>query len=107
MTATVQRVARFLALLLLMFALLRGMEVGQGLWQGSGLHGYIIHHGKANSGITVSVWAAFVQTLALAGVSGLFAGIFLWCKKKEPPMTNSADCSPRQAHDRKRTGRGG
>ncbi len=78
------RQSRSLAFVLLMFALLRGLEVCQGLWQGSGLHGYVVHYGKAHSGFTVSVWAAFLQALALAGAAGLFACIASWHRRRAP-----------------------
>jgi hypothetical protein len=54
------------------FALLQGFRVGEGLWQGSGLHGYVIELGKAHNGQVVSVWSSFIYMLIALGLAAFF-----------------------------------
>ena len=75
MRSAVQFVARqsgWLAFSLVLFALLNAAFVCEGLWQGSGLHGYVIQHGaKGGPPSVISVWAAFVQMLVFIGLAGV------------------------------------
>ena len=66
-TQFIARQSTIAAFLCLGFALLQGFRVGEGLWQGSGLHGYIIELGRAHNGQVVSVWASFVDMLIALG----------------------------------------
>ena len=61
-----------LAFFLFLFALMNGVHVCEGLWQGSGLHGYTIQHrGRYGSAYVVSTWAAFIVMLAFMGLTGV------------------------------------
>lgn len=60
------------AFLCLGYALLQSFRVGEGLWQGSGLHGYITEISKGHNEQIVSVWASFVKLLIAAGLAGFF-----------------------------------
>ena len=61
-----------LAFALFVFALANAVYVCEGLWQGSGLHGYSIQHrGKYGSVYVVSTWTAFVQMLVSIGLAGV------------------------------------
>ena len=66
----IARQSGWLFLLLVVFAVLNAAYVCEGLWQGSGLHGYIIARGgRGGPPRVVSVWAAFVQMLAGVGLA--------------------------------------
>ena len=68
----VVRQSGWLAFFLLLFALANAAYVCQGLWQGSGLHGYTIQHrGKSGSAYIVSTWMAFIQMLVITGLAGV------------------------------------
>ena len=68
----VLRQSGWLAFSLVLFALLNAAFVCEGLWQGSGLHGYIVGRGgRGGPPHVVSVWAAFVQMFAFAGLAGV------------------------------------
>ena len=75
MRSAIQFVVRqsgWAAFFLLLFALMQGWYVCEGLWQGSGLHGYTIQHrGKYGSGYVVSTWTAFILMLAFMGLAGV------------------------------------
>ena len=68
----VVRQSGWLAFSFVLFALLNAAYVCEGLWQGSGLHGYIIERGgRGGPPHVVSVWAAFNQMLVFAGLAGV------------------------------------
>ena len=79
MRSTVQFVARqsgWLAFSLVLFALLNAAFVCEGLWQGSGLHGYIVGRGgRGGPPHVFSVWAAFVPMLAFTGLASVLLAI--------------------------------
>ena len=77
-----------LAFLFIVFALMNGAYVCQGLWQGVGLHGFVSRPGRVGSQPQlVSVWAAFVQMLAFAPLACVMLGISLRRRR-----TNLAVC---------------
>ena len=66
------RQSGWLAFFLVLFAVANAACVCEGLWQGSGLHGYIIERGgRGGPPHVVSVWAAFNQMLVFAGLAGV------------------------------------
>ena len=72
----VVRQSGWLAFSFVLFALLNAVYVCERLWQGGGLHGYIIEGGgKGGPPHVVSVWAAFCQAWALAGLAGVLVVI--------------------------------
>ena len=71
-TPFIARQCTVAAFLCLGFALLQSFRVGEGLWQGSGLHGYIIELGRAHNGQVVSVWASFVNMLIALSLAAFF-----------------------------------
>jgi len=79
MNAVLQSVIRqsgTAAFLCIGFALLQSFRVGEGLWRGAGLHGYVFEPGKAHNGQIVSIWDSFLHiliALSLAGLLGLIA----------------------------------
>ncbi len=85
MQATVQLVTRQSGWLVFfaLFALMNGAYVCEGLWQGGGLHGYVIQHSaKGGPPRVVPVWTAFVQMLVFVGLAGMLLGISLWQKAR-------------------------
>ena len=79
MRSAVQFVVRqsgWLAFFLLLFALLNAAHVCEGLWQGSGLHGYIVERGgRGGPPHMISVWAAFILMLVFTGLVGVLLAI--------------------------------
>ena len=67
------------------FALLQGFRVGEGLWQGSGLHGYVIELGRAHNGQVVSVWTSFTNMLIALSLAGVFAIVTRLARRKSLP----------------------
>ena len=68
-----RRQSAWLALSLLLFAVLNGAYVSQGIWQGTGLHGYIIEPGaKGGPPRVVSVWSALIWLLVFLGLAIVF-----------------------------------
>ena len=68
----IARQSGWLVLLLVLFALMNGAYVCEGLWQGGGLYGYILERSaKGGPPRMVPVWAAFVQMLAGVGLAGV------------------------------------
>ena len=66
------RQSGWLAFSLILFALLNAAYVCEGLWQGAGLHGYIVGRGgRGGPPHMVSVWDAFVQMFAFTGLAGV------------------------------------
>ncbi|MGI4789956.1 MAG: hypothetical protein ACRYFS_14030 [Janthinobacterium lividum] len=75
MKAIIQFVVRqssFAALLFFLFSLLNAWSVGEGFWQGSGLHGYVIHQNQANGSYNVSTWRSFLNMLITLGFTVFF-----------------------------------
>ncbi len=75
MNTVIQFVARqctVAAFLCLGFALLQSFRVGEGLWQGSGLRGYVIEFGKGHNEQIISVWTSFVNMLIALGLATFF-----------------------------------
>ena len=98
----IARRAGWLVLLLVLFALANGAYVCEGLWQGGGLHGYILErNAKGGPPHMVSVWAAFVQMLACIGLAGVLTIIIqrygevsqvaaqgpIKLKRRKPPLS--------------------
>ena len=103
MKPAVQLVARqsgWLVFFLVLFALMNGAYVCEGLWQGSGLHGYVIQHSaKGGPPRVVSVWLAFVQMLVLAGLAGVFACVALWNSAGRHGLKPEAEKGPLSLRD--------
>ncbi len=81
MTSITQFVIRqsgFLAFLLLLFAVANGWYVGEGLWQGSGLHGYTDNMNNKYGFFIVWTWDAFIRMLVFFGLALIFGLIALW-----------------------------
>ena len=85
MKAIVQLVIRqsgclsgFLALSFLLLALMNGGYVCQGLWQGTGLHGYTTQMNNKYGFSIVLTWDAFVQMFRFISLAVLFGLITLW-----------------------------
>ena len=72
------RVSGFVAFLLLLFAAGNGWYVCEGLWQGSGLHGYTDNMNNKYGFFIVWTWDAFVRTLVFFGLAVLFGWIAAW-----------------------------
>ncbi len=75
MKAAIQFIIRqsgWLAFYFLVFAVGCGTDVCIGLWQGSGLHGYVIHQGKTRNGYVVPVWRSFMQAVVFLSCAALF-----------------------------------
>jgi len=104
MKSAVRFIARqsgWLVLFLVLFALLNGAYVCEGLWQGSGLHGYTQQRTKHGSAYMISTWTAFVQMLACVGLAGVLvifcqrfgeaprivAPCFSGVKRRKPPLS--------------------
>ena len=66
------RQSGFLAFLMLLFALANGWYVGEGLWQGSGLHGYTDDMNNKYGFFIVWTWDAFIRMLICLGLAMLF-----------------------------------
>jgi len=90
MKPAVQFIARqsgWLSPFVFLFALAQGGYVCQGLWQGSGLHGYIIVGGNRFSSPTIiSVWSAFIQALAFASLACL---LFIANRRRSSPRVET------------------
>ncbi len=71
-TQFVTRQCTIAAFLCLGFALLQSFRIGQGLWQGSGLHGYFIEITRGHSAHIISVWASFVNMLIALCLAAFF-----------------------------------
>ena len=77
------RQSGWLALLLFVFAIGNSWSLGVGLWQGNGLHGFVIEPGaKGGPPRVVSVWASFVQMLVSLGLVVLLLGLNIWQRAK-------------------------
>lgn len=105
MKSAVRFIARqsgWLFLLLVLFALADCAFVCKGLWQGGGLHGYIIQQGaKGGQPRLISVWVAFIQMLACVGLAGVLVIFGRWygevpkvaaqniikLKRRKPPLS--------------------
>ena len=72
------RVSGFVAFLLLLFAAGNGWYVCEGLWQGSGLHGYTDNMNNKYGFFIVWTWDAFIRLLVFFGFAVLFGLIALW-----------------------------
>ena len=83
------------AFLFLLYALLNGCYVCEGLWQGSGLHGYTVQSSTKGFPHLVSTWASFVQMLVLTGLSAVMLGVNLWHKRKASSAGNRYQCTRR------------
>jgi len=100
--ATVQLVTRqsgWLVFFFALFALMSGAYVCEGLWQGGGLHGYVIQHSaKGGPPRVVPVWTAFVPMLVFVGLAGMLLGISLWQKARHgfQLMAACGSLSPRK-----------
>ena len=86
-TRFIARQSGWLVLFLILFALTQGWYVCEGLWQGSGLHGYTLHREKYGSAYVLSTWRAFVQMLACVGLAGVLVVIGL--KYAETPQVTA------------------
>lgn len=85
MTTAIQFMIRqsgWLALLLFLFAVFNGWTVGEGLWQGSSLHGYTIQNSRKGFPYRVSTWTSFIQMLVSLGLFGLLLGFNTWHRAK-------------------------
>ena len=97
----IARRAGWLVLFLILFALTQGWYVCEGLWQGSGLHGYTPHRERYGSAYVLSTWRAFVQMLACIGLAGVLTIIIqrygevsqvaaqgpIKLKRRKPPLS--------------------
>jgi hypothetical protein len=80
MQAIIQLVIRmsgFLAFLLLLLAVENGWFVCEGLWQGSGLHGFTDNMNNKYGFFIVWTWDAFIRMLVFFGLAALFGLITL------------------------------
>jgi len=78
----VMRQSGYLAFFFLLLAVASGFDVCNGLWDGVGLHGYVIHQGKTRNGYIVPVWRSFVQMIFFACLGCFMLGIKLWHRAK-------------------------
>ena len=69
----IRRQSSIAAFLCLGFALLQSVRVGEGLWRGSGLHGYVFEPGKAHNGQLMSVWDALLNMRIALGLATFLA----------------------------------
>ena len=61
-----------------LFAAVSGIYVVEGLWQGSGLHGYTFQIGRRGvSSYLASTWTAFLQMLVCTTLGAMFTYIAL------------------------------
>lgn len=79
----IMRQSGWLTFFLLLFAVLNGGYVSEGLWQGSGLHGFTLQPGaKGGPPRVVSTWTAFVEMLLFTGLASLMLGLKAWYTAK-------------------------
>ena len=81
-TQFIVRQSGWLTFFFLLFAVLNGVSVLQGLWQGVGLHGYLVQHNKANGAYVVPVWRSFMQAGVFACLGSSMLIVNVWHRAK-------------------------